>query len=44
MKFIVDSREQNSGVPALLREMAIDFEMAEMAAGDYRICRTLSAS
>ena len=41
MKFIVDSREQNSGVPALLREMAIDFEMAEMAAGDYRICDTL---
>ena len=41
MKFIVDSREQNSGIPALLREMAIDFEMAEMAAGDYRICDTL---
>ncbi len=35
--FIVDSRETNSRIPAHLRELGVEFEMQEMAAGDYRV-------
>lgn len=34
---IVDSRETNSGIPALLRAAGVDFELQEMQVGDYRI-------
>ncbi|MDO8279351.1 MAG: ERCC4 domain-containing protein [Burkholderiaceae bacterium] len=41
MKFIVDSREHNSGIPSMLSAMGIEYQMAEMPAGDYQICDTL---
>lgn len=34
---IVDSRETNSGIPALLRAAGLEFEQQEMPTGDYRI-------
>lgn len=34
---IVDSRETNSGIPALLRRAGVPFLQQELAAGDYRI-------
>lgn len=34
---IVDSRETNSGIPALLRSAGVPFEQQELAAGDYRL-------
>ena len=38
---IVDSRETNSGIPALLRRAGVELEMQELAAGDYRIGQIL---
>jgi hypothetical protein len=34
---IVDSRETNSGIPALLRRAGVPFVQQELAAGDYQI-------
>lgn len=34
---IVDSRETNSGIPALLRRAGVPFMQQELAAGDYQI-------
>lgn len=34
---IVDSRETNSGIPALLRSAGVPFVQQELAAGDYQI-------
>lgn len=34
---VVDSRETNSGIPALLRREGVPFKLQELAAGDYRI-------
>ncbi|MRD49693.1 endonuclease [Caenimonas koreensis DSM 17982] len=34
---VVDSRETNSGIPAMLRRSGVEFVTEELAAGDYRI-------
>jgi len=38
MQFIlVDSRETTSGIPAMLKKMAIPYQMEQMPAGDYQV-------
>lgn len=37
MQILVDSRETTSGIPAMLKKMAIPYQMEQMPAGDYQV-------